>query len=632
MLAPLQFVPINESSFTSNSINIDKTNDHNKVIPGRYIASSSSYYDSNTMPFQAFNKNTSNSICWQSNTFPNPNQSKPIITNPKKPIPYTQTPYSNNDGSYQGGGRNNSCYFTTSINNVGNKNDVDGEWIQIKLPEPVKLSSYTILTPSQQGDLNFFPEKFTLVGSNDGFNWTYIDFQNVKSQNYSLSDKKPVSFDLNTNELYNYYRLIIIKMPINNTIVRINQFSLFGLPASSDTTKENFIGMFNSPNIEPMDNRWNNRYGGNNYNDSRSYVPRIDPLSLTSGSGVPQPNMNNIYINGWGADAISQASQIANDPYWNKVMAAVEDKSKSYGHVCGPSSDPKKSLDTVAVDALNDLKNKSNDIKNKASGFLNTYNDPNGNVGRELQRILNILNQPTLYSNLNSVNTMINDENNRLTKLNESQIQIRAEYSAKKAVITQRKTELDGKISTSTSIKVDKEGKLNSLLQLKPTVDTNVQQLQPTNNVLASSAALNQQRLNYLNDRVNTTRSVALDNYENLYKAIILQNQMLEKNESEVKTGLVTTQRKTEFISSSKSFIYNIYTKLMLFYYILVIIFAGFLVFSQKTWSFYAKIAIFMLSVIYPYIIIFIETWGYNLWLYILSIISGSVYTHRSLL
>ena len=670
MLSPIQFVPINDSTFTNNSINIDNKSDR---IPGKYIASSSSHYDNNTMPFQAFNKNTNNEVCWKSNTFPNtfpnPNQSKPNITNPTKPNPYTQTPYLNINGSYQGGGRNSASYFTTPINNVGNKNDVNGEWLQIQLPEPVRLSSYSILVPSQQGNVNFFPEKFILAGSNDGNSWTYIDFQDIKSQNYHLSDRKPISFDLNTIEPYNYYRLIIIKMPNNNTIVRINQFSLFGLPKSSENIKENFIGFGQgslgenslSPQFDngyPILNAFSSNFsviepmGGPSrrwVTPARSAQSRAAPAK----SAPAAPSMNNISITESGAGAITQASNIANDPEWNNQMAGLENSSNSYKHKCGTGGNPNKSLDSEAVDALNDLKNRTNDIKNKATNFENIYNDTNSNVGKEINRVLGILKQPALYSDLGSVSAMINDEtaksskllsksdpisamindeNARTTKLDLSQADITAKYSTKKATLTQRKVDLDGIITSSTVTSSDKQGKLNSLTQLKPNVDDNAQQLQPSNNALASSSILNQQRLNYLNDRVSTTRTVAVDNYENLYKAIILQNEMLEKNENEVKSGSATVHRKTEFISSSKSLIYNIYTKLMFIYYILVVLFAGFLVFSQKTWSFYAKITLFLLAIIYPFSVIHIETWLYNMWLYILSIISGSVYTYRSLL
>jgi len=670
MTSPLQFIPIAGTSFTDNIVNVENKKNHNKII--NYTALSSSNYDENTKAFKAFNKNNKNDEYWQSDTFPNPKRSKPTITNPKVSNPYVQTPYkgessrptfsnkvdesSSNDGSYQGGGRNNNGYYTTEINNLGKKNGVDGEWLQIQLPFPVVLSSYSILVPKQEGNINHFPEKFTLAGSSDGTSWNYIDFQDVKSHNYSCNNREPISFPLSTIYPYSYYRLIISKMPINNSVVRINQFSLFGLPEhGSHGVKEHFIGLGNyslSPqfdndypslnifsNIEPFGSRYipqkrtsSAPAKSSNSRSSNSQSSAAAPAAVVSLS------MNNININAQGAGAIEQASQIVNDPNWETNMVALENASNSYGHKCGTGRDPKKSLDSEAVDALNDLKNKTNDLKNKATNFKNLFFDPNGNSGSELQRVKGLLkhdfykDQRSISAATNSVSRLIGDQVTRSSALDDSQEKIKKEYIAKKDTLNHRKDELNGKIDTSNAIKATKQWQYAKLQTIKPGADDNALKLQSNNGALDTTSELNQVRLDYLNSRVTNTHSEIIDNYEKLYKSTILQNELLKKNENDTKMAISTVQRKTEFASSSKSFVYNIYTKMMLFYYILVVIFAGFLFFSQKTWSFYTKIAIFILSIIYPFTVIYIETWIYNLWLYILSIISGSVYTYRSLL
>ena len=70
-----QFIPINTGEkFTDNTITITKNKN-----PSTFIASSSSFFSDSYKPFQAFNGTTDNSIFWQSNTSPNPNNPNPYV-------------------------------------------------------------------------------------------------------------------------------------------------------------------------------------------------------------------------------------------------------------------------------------------------------------------------------------------------------------------------------------------------------------------------------------------------------------------------------------------------------------------------------------------------------------------------
>lgn len=228
-----QFIPIKTGEkFIDNTLTINK----DKKSIG-FTASSSSFFSDAFKPFQALNGTTDNNIFWQTNTYPNPNNPEPTITRPKVPNPYTQPPYISSDGSYQGGGRNNGFYFSTNIHNANGNNSIsNGEWIQIQLPSPILLTLYSILAPSQKDKLNFFPQQFTLAGSQDGITWNFIDYQNINNNDYDCKDRKPISFTVSNTKSYSYFRLIVNKMPNNNTIVRINQFNLSGIyPVESFT-------------------------------------------------------------------------------------------------------------------------------------------------------------------------------------------------------------------------------------------------------------------------------------------------------------------------------------------------------------------------------------------------------------
>jgi hypothetical protein len=245
---PLQIVPFPDGTqFIKNDINVSydiwDPKDSNKTYnhQGIYNISSSSYYDNKTIPYIAFNG--SKDSYWKSNTTANDFKFSPSIP------PYTTPPYliSTTDkgmSTYQGGGSLGTNYFATTVGGGGKENgsskQINGEWLQIELPKPMNLFMYSILTPDSQGSLQYFPTEFSLVGSQDGISWFYIDYKNLDSPP-KISDRKAISYNLKNPVSYSHYRLIISKMPYGSDMVRINQFNLFGLPVKS----EGFVGEIN---------------------------------------------------------------------------------------------------------------------------------------------------------------------------------------------------------------------------------------------------------------------------------------------------------------------------------------------------------------------------------------------------
>ena len=251
MSIPLQIVPFPDGTqFIKNDINITvpvwDPNDKDKIYDhaGTYNISASSYYDNTTMPFLAFNGNKD--AFWKSNTTANNFIFSPSIT------PYTTTPYlaaSDNKtmSTYQGGGALGSNFYSTNVTGgTGNPKQVNGEWLQIQLPKPMNVYMYSVLTPESQGSVDYFPTEFSLVGSLDGVAWYYIHHQEYQSA-LKIGDRKPISFKLTNPVRYSYFRLIIMKMPVGNSMVRINQLNLFGLPHMDKKAdkKESFVGEMN---------------------------------------------------------------------------------------------------------------------------------------------------------------------------------------------------------------------------------------------------------------------------------------------------------------------------------------------------------------------------------------------------
>ena len=92
-----------------------------------------------------------------------------------------------------------------------------GEWLQIQLPLSINLKRFTLVGGSNS------PSTFTVLGSTNGSTWTSIYDQ---STTITLSTSG-TTFTVNSNSLFNYYRLIG-KTIQNSNAMSVYQFQLHG--------------------------------------------------------------------------------------------------------------------------------------------------------------------------------------------------------------------------------------------------------------------------------------------------------------------------------------------------------------------------------------------------------------------
>lgn len=315
---PITILPFTDNTvFTDNSINIVHPINNSKSTIGKYIVSSSSYFDNTNLPFNAFNNDNT---FWRSNTSEN-YYDFPESSDPGSLI-YTTPPYysSNNDiiansnksiSIYQGGNSPTLTNFiTTPVS--GKTSTIAGEWLQIQLPKPIILTSYSISTPINiVGDtLNYFPSKFTVVASNDGVKWNIID----SSDNSTVSDSNipkitkdnpSITFNLNSNSTkYLFYRIIIESMQNNVTSVRIKQWKLTGFP----DTSESFVG-----NINESHGTINQQY---------SYYNFYPSLNTFSNFAISEPMA--IMYNNCQKQSIENSNNNNNNSYdYNKIYTGI---------------------------------------------------------------------------------------------------------------------------------------------------------------------------------------------------------------------------------------------------------------------------------------------------------------------
>ena len=126
--------------------------------------------------------------------------------------------YNSSTGAYQG------AYSTTASGS-----NLLGEWLQIQLPQAIKLNAYSLAPRS--GWLTRMSKDWYILGSTDGFSWTIVD----KRIGYIWADNSSVTFSNLTNatSTYNYYRIVTTTLGGADGWLNIGEWQLNGAPTST---------------------------------------------------------------------------------------------------------------------------------------------------------------------------------------------------------------------------------------------------------------------------------------------------------------------------------------------------------------------------------------------------------------
>jgi hypothetical protein len=217
---------------TKPEINIDNENYGN----GKYILSYSSINSSNADDaFDDLNNNTA----WISNTG-----------------------YNSTTGTSPGEALN-------TYNNMPSK----GEYLEIELPERIKLLYYRI-RPRNVIDNYGNPIQWYILASDDKVNWTQLDRITLSSSDYLTNNETQTGFYIKKNneslfKLKNdnykkYYRILIDKIENSNTdvdFVSIGELELYGMPVENKLYQYPPEGLKNN-----NDSLVNQDYGNGEYN------------------------------------------------------------------------------------------------------------------------------------------------------------------------------------------------------------------------------------------------------------------------------------------------------------------------------------------------------------------------------
>lgn len=204
-------------------------NSNNVILNGEYVAKSSSNSNlgSGLNAILAFDKNKQ--TFWQS---------------ARASKGYQQDPYSS--GKYIGGGKPNQKFITKTVSGE----QFAGEWIEINLPYKLHITRYSLLTAINRNTISVFPTKFTLLGSNDGTNWSIVDRPKLPADprnKYNLFN--PVEFNVSKTEMFNTFRIVFEELihDAKNRFAAVSSIQLYGLYPKFNLDKQ-------IDNIQPYSN------------------------------------------------------------------------------------------------------------------------------------------------------------------------------------------------------------------------------------------------------------------------------------------------------------------------------------------------------------------------------------------
>lgn len=269
-------------------------------------------------------------------------------------------------------------------------------------------------------------------------------------------------------------------------------------------------------------------------------------------------------------------------------------------------------------------------LVNTNNDYVNRLNQNAKNIEENIRQLNirydNIIKDKNLIDSLaNDVNNLNNIEKQNINSLIAMMQKDKDDHDKKIAYYN----DLIDKLNEDTTKLVPVKERLNSVL-----IDNqhNKQEIDKYNAFAQNHINVNNQQINYLNEKKTVNRDISIQNYEELYKSVILQNEILDNTLKQTDNQLLQGNRGSEFYNKKNTFMEPILQYLYIFYYCLFVCLILFYVFFERKMS-YSMVSFSLLVVLlYPYLIMYFEVFIMNLWNFVISIMTGSIFQYKSML
>ena len=122
----------------------------------------------------------------------------------------------------------------TGTSSLGGKT---GQWIYIQLPVPIVLTTYTIYNAYNDADGVRAPQKWYVLGSNDGQTWTQIHYVNNVPDEYYFPNPHAFPQDVPTQSTsFSYYALVIQRHQGTPYSASVGEWIITGYETTASST------------------------------------------------------------------------------------------------------------------------------------------------------------------------------------------------------------------------------------------------------------------------------------------------------------------------------------------------------------------------------------------------------------
>jgi hypothetical protein len=108
-----------------------------------------------------------------------------------------------------------------------------GDWLYIKLPEAILLSSVEFFARTDNPDSARAPGRFKIYGSNSGSTWVVLHDQTSQKLTYANGYGKATVNPPSRSVGYKYIAVVVGSLVLPNSMLQINEMKIYGkLPSN----------------------------------------------------------------------------------------------------------------------------------------------------------------------------------------------------------------------------------------------------------------------------------------------------------------------------------------------------------------------------------------------------------------
>lgn len=245
-------------------------------------------------------------------------------------------------------------------------------------------------------------------------------------------------------------------------------------------------------------------------------------------------------------------------------------------------------------------------------------------MGQDLSQLRNTRNR--LENEKRDLNSQINDQNQRKTNLTRDSTSLTEKYNTTMKNYKIKIAGLNQQILTLQELNVKYTKQLKDLTAMhEPNVGLINSYKYKINEINIKIGELTQEIIGKVKGSDGNYIYVP-GTYTNQYFAIMNQNEVLTKQKKSLEDDYLNYNTRSNFYATAFGSLAYYNSILYYIYYILAFAVLYLLYFRMSSWTWYFKLGLGLIALLYPFIINIVQHYMYLTWIYLLAIATGTPY------